>query len=77
MTARQLIKQIERAIEESGELDPELVVNTKTQLTGRIEVVATPLEQGEQEYYVVLNLLENAIGEARAESATLPHQKEN
>jgi hypothetical protein len=60
MTAGQLINKIERAIEESGEHDPELVVNTKTQLTGRIEVVATPLEQGEQEYYVVLNVLGNS-----------------
>ena len=59
MTARQLIKKIERAIEESGEYDPNLVVNTKNQLTGLIEVVSTPLAQGEQEYYVVLNLLEN------------------
>lgn len=66
MKARQLIKDIEKAILESGEHDPDLVVNTKTELTGRIQTIATPLQQGEQEYYVVLNLVENPKGQGQA-----------
>jgi len=56
MKAKQLIKDIEKAIENSGELDPELVVNTQKFLTGKIETIATPLEQGEQEIYIVLSV---------------------
>jgi hypothetical protein len=61
MKAKQLIKDIQRAILESGEYDPDLVINTRTELTGRIQTVATPLQQGEQEYFVVLNIMEDGV----------------
>jgi hypothetical protein len=56
MKAREFIKQLEEAIAASGEHDPEVVVNAPTILTGLQRVYATPLEQGEQECYVVIDI---------------------
>lgn len=57
MKATELIKKIEEAIQSSGEADCTVVLHTGTSLLGLRSVYATPLEQGEQEIYIILDTI--------------------
>jgi hypothetical protein len=58
MTARKLIKEIQRAIQESGESDLDVIINTKSAVLSKMKVCQTPIQQGETEIFVVIDTVE-------------------
>ena len=55
MKAKKLIKDIQAAIDSSEEYDPDIIfVQKDKSIIDKITVTTSPLEQGEQEFCIIL-----------------------